>query len=409
MDIHRIGRTPLGACYRSRLGVLTRRKNLVWRMIVCIDPGYGVVTYTGFDEAEIRAKYEAIREELAKDREVTLEFNDRWLQEMAEPLENERVNIRNLVFIVGGANPTAFDYFKNYRYYSGEQDMFGGYTDITITGVRTWTEFNETLLPPIGSTGSYADFIDFLNSEHVVVLPPDVQGIPGTVGSCGSHGDGHFYETDYDPALYVVLNSVFAVDLVDFDTAYDLGVANKTVLSQRTFFFLDPGDIPTEKIVAERDYLHDYLENPGGTASYSIYWYLSFSMIFPAGSGEFYGFYPVRWSIGPADILVPRAVSTTGTIAPYQHYFCFDLTPEAGVVSHYLTTVYDDNVPQTPSIYRTEGVDQTHDSTETTESLLEEIVATYGSGYRWSYEGRVDSLTLTAGELEAMLPASAFS
>lgn len=368
------------------------------------------------NESEIQAKYEALRAELAQDRVVTLEFNDRWLRGMGAwpwnpPLASEPKNVRNLVFIVGGGNPTVFDYFQNYRYYQGTEVMYGGTAQWTYTEATTPVAYNQALFDSIPATGYTQEQLDAFVAtvgDGTPVLTPTI--IPSTKAACTNHDEGYFYETDYAPTLTAVISASFDDDYGFFAEEYSYYDSN------RTFFFYDPLSLyMPEENASEDPYIYDYGSREHELSTFQELWWC-FSGPPPGGACKPYPDYGLfgdhgsttwNWCIwtGPVDI------ETYGAHTAYQ---CSVLTPEDGSVVDFLHKVFAYDAFGTPyetssSVYRREGVDQSNDSTEVTESLLEETIATYGTGYDWTYEGRVDSMTLTADELIDMLPAEAFS
>jgi hypothetical protein len=364
MAILRTGQSPLGAAYRSRLGVLTLPGEI--RMIVCINPGIRVEDDSDFSEDEIREKYEAIRDDLAKTQRVTLEFDERWIKKLAEPPETARVGPRNvleLVFIVGGANPTPFSYFKNYLYEETDEPHYATVSQVTVTGT------------PLGGPAAGAS-------------------ITRTDGPYSSVA-GYKYETDYDPPLSSSLSDDFEEDMGDYEEQFQESGLGRMRL------FWDPGPIPP---LVERKQSVEMVFAPGSiTTNESGFWHGPWG--FPGQVLHVWSGRTTRWAYYPPEMygLVHGerwdCTWPVLTVHPYppwiQHLTSYTWAPSGIIVD-------------------VTGVDQTHDSTDVTESLIEEFIETYGKSeaddegkrtdYNWEYVGRVDSLTLTASELKSMIP-----
>ena len=394
VGIGRVGRTSLGACYRSELGVLTRPGE--WRIIVCIEPGYGV----DIDEQDIRQKYESLRDELVEGgRTVTLEFNDRWIKELAKPLESESQFVQNLVFIVGGGNPTVFSYFKNYVYDEGgplpiydgaTRNGFHYQTETATVDERYW---DISALPVPHTSQQLADWYE----AGAATIPP-----PTTTKNHFSednrvacrHRETSFL-TDYSPGFEEVRRDIFSDDHNEF-----LG-DREDFASARTVFFFDPLDIPPAASRNRHHYSTERNDVPSTGEVLGPRVWLHYPFGNPLSTPELL-FDPA--TVSPIDVFLGQSVweVPTGTSGVTKAYHCMAVYEDGAMWDFYALS---DGAESTVG---EEGVDQSNDSRDATESIIEEIVDNYGpeeARFSWRYRGRVDSNNLKASEISGLVPA----
>ena len=201
MATSRIGRTPLGAMYRSPLGVRARIGRQ-WRIIVSIEPGFGV----NVDELAVQQRFEQFRDDLINQgKKVSLVFRKDWLSAATEPLESGTKRVANLVFIIGGGNPGKFTYFQNYS-----------------------VAANGPLEIKDGGEGAVLDFSSQLDTWVAVPGSP--------LSECQFRSRS--MTTNYDVSFEQVSTEDFDDDLAGFDAKKGDFAENKTYL------FFDPLDIP---------------------------------------------------------------------------------------------------------------------------------------------------------------------
>lgn len=350
MPTSRFERSPLGAFYRSPLGVRGRDK---WEY------RFFIVRYQGWGQSDeitsVRTLYsdlnEVFREEYTAEeypKEPTQHYDPRYLQKLGDPLSTAGKRVRNLVFYVGGRNPTPTgsgikeNYFKTYAFDDGGPLIQSG-------GPATYVSTYDTV------TVSYVRELNtfYWRDEKV---------------------------TNYDPELEDVVEDYLADDLSVFDTE-----SSSEFFRNETYFFFDPYDeLPDEE---SRSYETDF-EHPAGTLS-------------ETGTTIGGATYPINhawpsWS--------SQAQYAGGDVPFYddgilrKHLRVSGPLLSAKVVGQNLniTRHPDDEVIQ---VIRSEGADRTLDTSDSTETLLQEFVSKYGSNRSWFYGGRVDSQSLSVNQI----------
>jgi len=397
------------------------------RLIVCVTPGLGEDTFTAAEVNAIKAKYVAIKEELQAQCKIclfTIDYDIRFLRRMDDiPVFKQWYGGRvlNLVFIVGGGNPTMFSYFKNYVYDASDEVMYGGYDSYTVN-ILSYSfaydtdAFNQLMLLNDTNGGVTDEEIATFKATVNTLETSTDYVVEATLAPCATHDDGYFYDTTYSPSLATVLNATWTADMANFESAIANQIAAKTLTSHRTIFFYDPVENfrPAEQDISDEPYILDqgayqYIPYDSGVSRFDLYLLL----LSPAPIlNEILNVPPVIWTQRRGwDIFLwhrPPDITTSPAVTSYT---CSALTPENGSLTNFQRTTYEyvDDTWELVSEedYRTEGVDQTNNSTEETEDLIEALVATYYTTYHWRYAGRVNSNTLTVAELCAMVRAVA--
>lgn len=403
------------------------------RLIVCITPGLGEDTFDTDAVNAIKAKYEAILNTLKECKIClfTINYDLRFLRAMDNPpvLFSKKLyggRVLNLVFIVGGGNPTSFAYFKNYVYAASAEVMYGGHDSYSFNILSHQfghdTEVLNQLLALDALNGGVTDaeIATFTATVHTVNVSTDYD-VESTLAPCMTHDDGYFYDTTYAPSAVTVLNATWTLDLANFQAAIASQLADETLTSHRTIFFYDPveqfrpadQDITDETYIVERgewfETEYDYVPS-----RFDLYLIIRSP---PPLLWEIIEVPPVIYTQRRAwDIFLWHDPPDVTTYPAITYYTCFPLTPEDGSLTNFQHIVQTN--PQTSRMarewdtistttHRIEGVDQTHNSTAETEDIIEEIVADNYNTYHWRYAGRVNSNTLTVPQLCAMVRAVA--
>lgn len=397
MTILNVGGSPLGAAYRSRLGVLTRGGE-EWRMILVFPESQ----FGGLGPVEIdavRARYYALKDELAQTRKVTLTENRNWVFELANDVGSNASRVRNLVFIYGGASPARFRYFQNYMYGpGGDLPIYSGLENPTL--VQRHEQLNPDQWPSVITAYNDDKLDDWLAAVKATNTIQDTS-IPGSSTKDVCSKRSHSFKTNYNPTF----DEMKTVQWEEDKQAW-LPEMRDAFTSAKTFFFWDPGDIPNPLGRFKQIWRRSREFQPY-TSSIDLDFWLHWSIHAPPPSP------PSGVLVNPLVVNVPDILigtiqlsSTSGQEGTYVQWVCSDAGPASGFLTEFIDIRIEPNGTQTESVVGQEGVDQSHDSTATTDSMIQAMIADYtpeSSRYAWTYSGRVDSYNLNAADITAAM------
>jgi hypothetical protein len=402
--IHRAGRSHLGQNLRSRLGVKTRRTPLLWRLIVVFpvnQPG----AFTGrskFEDREaIEQQYRELEEELSSRIEVELHVTDRWMFRIAQKPEANRKNVLNLVFIIGGASPAKFDYFDNFIFGpGGSLPIFGGRDTPPLKSISE--KLNPSAWPSIAShyeNDTLHEWLDLVGDTNTV----QDNSRPGhsTKAECSLRS--HSYKTDYDPEFEEVKTDEFTADKTTH-----LPEMKERLTRSPTYVFWDPGPRPESQPRGETTWKNGRTRVAREIESTSELW-MHWQNEGPPAPPTHVLVNP--FTVHPADVKIGeiRTTSVSGRVGDEVQWVCSSPPFFDGRVYDFMDrhTLFGSGVT-THTVVGEEGVDQGHDSRETMEDLIKELVDRHGPAernYRWTYSGQVNSFNLNGSRLKAAIAA----
>jgi len=458
MTISRVTRSPMGAVIRSPLGV---RGDTSYRVILIDRRGFGLGLQFEMPPelaAQVNPRvnqqpYKDLAKKLkAPFRFVHLVFEN-WMPRLTAPLVSKRKRVHNLVFILGGGNPTNFRYFKNYTYRPGFEIPVGSGSEAPY---RTGSKLAfgpdgaaiDSNVAENGIPQSRAQLRVFRDATPVVAGTTEVWNDPASNVLCSAFNTpangmklrDWVYKTNYSPSFDDVKNDLFDQDLAGFQSKVtDFGKC-------KTSFFIDPLVQPSgfsgspilysiRRTAAETKSDGLFLNALGihtrATESGLDYWDAFLRFWNTSVAGGFMAVYTsLYYDISPGGgLAAPSAPTMTVRFWTVTRdltwntfgYQCSEATEDGGlrILREEHTTHGGVRESDISSVLRptgidwplvstqfttvaTEGVDQSVDNTATTESLFRHLVDNYGpteNRYRWKYSGQVNGTTLDVKDI----------